>query len=356
MSETNRQSGKEMNLPPAHPSVKTGGVAVLLVNLGTPDTPEPASVRRYLREFLSDKRVVDYPRIFWLPVLYGIILNTRPSKTAKLYQSIWHEESGQSPLAYYTQRQMEGLAERLGDDVTVDYAMRYGNPSIPERIGALMAKGHDRIMILPLYPQYSATTTGTVADKVAEAMKERPWQPAIRIAPPFHDEPSYIDALETSMRRHVPEETERVILSFHGIPQRYFNAGDPYHCHCQKTARLLRERMGWDETFAPLGFQSKFGPEKWLEPSTESLVKKAAEDGIKQLAVAAPAFVSDCIETLEEIGIGLRETFKEAGGQELTPIPCLNNDEAFLACLEELARRELGGWIAPKDVAAAAAE
>ena len=166
MSETNRQSGKEMNLPPAHPSVKTGGVAVLLVNLGTPDTAEPASVRRYLREFLSDKRVVDYPRIFWLPVLYGIILNTRPPKTAKLYESIWHEESGQSPLAYYTQRQVAGLAERLGDGVTVDYAMRYGNPSIPEKIGALMAKGHDRIVILPLYPQYSATTTGTVTDRV----------------------------------------------------------------------------------------------------------------------------------------------------------------------------------------------
>ena len=345
MSETNRQSGKEMNLPPAHPSVKTGGVAVLLVNLGTPDTPEPASVRRYLREFLSDKRVVDYPRIFWLPVLYGVILNTRPSKTAKLYQSIWHEESGQSPLAYYTQRQVAGLAERLGDGVTVDYAMRYGNPSIPEKIGALMAKGHDRIVILPLYPQYSATTTGTVTDRVTSALKARTWQPAVRIAPPFHDEPTYIGALEASMRTHVPENAERVILSFHGIPLRYFNAGDPYHCHCHKTARLIRERMGWDEQFAPIGFQSKFGPEKWLEPSTESLVQMAADDGLKNIAVAAPAFVSDCIETLEEIGMGLAETFEEGGGEKLTAIPCLNDDTAFIDCLEKLARRELAGWI-----------
>lgn len=347
MSETNQQSGKTDPLPAEHPEVKIGKVALLLVNLGTPDAPEPAAVRRYLREFLSDTRVVDYPRWFWYPVLYGIILNTRPSKTAKLYKSIWHRPSGQSPLTYYTQVQAAGLMERLGGNVTVDYAMRYGNPSIPERLDALKAQGHDRIVVLPLYPQYSATTTATVTDRVFDVLKDMAWQPTIRIAPPFHDEPGYIDALEASMRRHVPADAEQVILSFHGIPQRYFDAGDPYHCHCHKTARLLRERMGWDERFAPLGFQSKFGPEKWLEPSTESLVLKAAEEGRKKIAVAAPAFVSDCIETLEEIGIGLAETFHEAGGGELIQVPCLNGDDAFLDWLADFARRETAGWVSP---------
>lgn len=348
MAETIHSTNINDALPDGHPTVRQGKIALLLVNLGTPDEPTAGAVRRYLREFLSDKRVVDYPRLMWLPVLYGIILNTRPAKTAKLYKSIWHEESGQSPLAYYTQSQAAGLVERMGEEVTVDYAMRYGNPSIPERVDALMAQGHDRIAILPLYPQYSATTTGTVADRVGEALKRLVWQPSLRVIPPFYDEPSYIDALEASLRQHTPADAERVILSFHGIPQRYFDGGDPYHCHCQKTARLLRERMGWDETFAPLGFQSKFGPEKWLEPSTETLVEDAAEEGLKKIAVAAPAFVSDCIETLEEIGMGLAESFEEAGGETLTAIPCLNHDDAFLDCLEKIARRELSGWIPAK--------
>lgn len=356
MAETNRQSAENAALPADHPPVKKGRVALLLVNLGTPDAPEAGAVRRYLREFLSDKRVVDYPRAFWYPVLYGIILNTRPSKTAKLYKSIWHEKSGQSPLAYYTQLQTRGLAEQLGPEVTVDYAMRYGNPSISDRIESLKADGHDRIVVLPLYPQYSATTTATVTDKVAEVLGQMTWQPSVRIMPPFHGEPSYIDALEASVRRHLPEGTERIILSYHGIPERYFRDGDPYHCHCQKTSRLLRERMGWDETFAPLGFQSKFGPEKWLEPSTQSLVEKAAEEGLKKIAVIAPAFVSDCIETLEEIGIGLREVFTEKGGEDLVAIPCLNGDTAFIDCLEGLARRELSGWIVETPMAEAAAE
>ncbi|WOI53298.1 ferrochelatase [Parvularcula sp. LCG005] len=340
-------SVKHDALPASHPPVRLGRVGVLLVNLGTPDKADAASVRRYLREFLSDRRVVDYPRAFWLPVLYGVILNTRPAKTAKLYQSIWHEPTDESPLRYYTRGQAEGIAEILGTGVTVDWAMRYGNPSIGSRIDALKAEGCDRILVVPLYPQYSATTTATVVDAASAHLKTMAWQPALRIAPAFHDAPGYIAGLEASMRAHVPADAERVILSFHGIPERYFKAGDPYHCHCQKTARLLRERMGWSEQFAPLAFQSKFGPEKWLEPSTESLVVKAAEEGLKSIAIAAPAFVSDCIETLEEIGIQLRETFEEHGGKHLTAIPCLNTDPQFVEFLANFVQNELGGWVEP---------
>ncbi len=342
-------------LPDGHPPVRLGRVGVLLVNLGTPEKATAASVRTYLREFLSDSRVVDYPKALWLPVLYGVILNVRPAKTAALYRAIWREESDESPLRYYTRRQAEEVAKGFGDEVIVDWAMRYGSPSIEERIHALQAEGCDRILVVPLYPQYSGSTTATVVDKVGEVLARLPFQPTVRVAPPFPGAEGYIDALEVSMRAHVPADAERVILSFHGIPERYFKNGDPYHCHCQKTARLLRKRMGWDDTFAPLAFQSKFGPETWLEPSTESLVEKAAEEGLKRIAITAPAFVSDCIETLEEIGIGLRETFEEAGGETLTPIPCLNDDEAFVQFLRTMIEQELAGWIkAPTAVSAAA--
>lgn len=331
--------------PGDHPPVRWGRVAVVLVNLGTPEAAEPKAVRRYLREFLSDRRVVDYPRAVWFPILHGIILNTRPPRVAKLYRAVWNEASDESPLRHYTRLQAEGLQARLGDDVTVDFAMRYGVPALGDRIEALMAAGHDRILIAPLYPQYSATTTGTVIDRLGEVVRTMPWVPSLRTLPPFHDEKGYIDALEASVRRHLPDRPERIIISFHGIPQRYFDAGDPYHCHCQKTARLLRERFGWDEHFAPTGFQSQFGPEKWLEPSTESLVMKAAEEGLKDIAVIAPAFVSDCIETLEEIALGLAEVFEDKGGERLRAVPCLNDDSAFIDCLAGLAERELGGWV-----------
>ncbi|MEM9989865.1 MAG: ferrochelatase, partial [Pseudomonadota bacterium] len=333
-----------------HPPVRLGKVGVLLVNLGTPDAPETGAVRRYLREFLSDTRVVDYPRLLWLPLLYGIILNTRPAKTAKLYKSIWREESNESPLRYYTRAQAEGVCEAADPELVghleIDWAMRYGEPSLEQKIDALQSKGCDRLLILPLYPQYSGSTTATVVDEVGRILKQKAWQPSIRVAPPFYDEDGYIDALEASMRKHVTGNVDRVILSFHGIPQRYFRQGDPYHCHCQKTARLLRERMGWDDHFAPLAFQSKFGPEKWLEPSTEDLVEAAAEEGIKHLAIAAPAFVSDCIETLEEVDMGLHETFLEGGGKEFTAIPCLNDDTDFIQYLAQLVGRELSGWVA----------
>lgn len=331
--------------PADHPLIRQGKVGVLLINLGTPDRPEAGAVRRYLREFLSDRRVVDLPRPLWLPVLHGIILNTRPSRTAKLYKSIWHEETDESPLRFHTKNQAEKLKPAFGESVIVDWAMRYGNPSIEMQVKRLQAAGCTRILAVPLYPQYSATTTGTVMDQLGRVLMKMPWQPTLRLAPPFHDEGGYIHALEASLRKNVPASAERVILSFHGIPERYFRAGDPYHCHCQKTARLVRERMGWTEEFAPIGFQSKFGPEKWLEPATEDLVKQAAEDGVKHLAIAAPAFVADCIETLEEIGIGLKETFKQHGGEELAALPCLNSDDAFIMFLTNFCRRELGGWI-----------
>ena len=335
-------------LPDGHPAIRQGSVGVLLVNLGTPSAADAPAVRRYLREFLSDRRVVDYPRAVWLPVLHGIILNTRPKKTAAAYAEIWDAETNESPLRRITREQTEGVAERLsGTGVRIAYAMRYGEPGIAAEMARLQAEGCTRILIAPLYPQYSATTTGTVMDAASRYLQGVPWQPAIRSLPAFHDEEDYIGALAGSARAHVPPGTERVILSFHGLPQRYLKAGDPYHCHCHKTARLLREAMGWTEDFAPLAFQSKFGPEKWLEPATEDLVKAAAADGCRRIAVMAPAFVADCIETLEEVGIGLAETFEEAGGETLTAVPCLNTDEAWLDALAGLIRRELMGWVSP---------
>lgn len=332
--------------PDDHPAFADGRVGVLLVNLGTPDAPTKRAVRRYLAEFLSDRRIVDYPRALWLPLLYGIILNTRPPKTARAYARIWRAGSNESPLRYYTRRQAEELGTRLGASVIVDWAMRYGAPSIAERLEAMKEAGADRILVIALYPQYSATTTASVNDAVFAAVAALRWQPAIRLAPPFHDEPAYIEALAASAREaFAASRPERIILSFHGLPERLLAAGDPYHCHCQKTARLLREKMGWREDYAPLAFQSKFGPEKWLGPSTVGSIDQAAADGVKSLAVMTPGFVADCIETLEEIAIAGRERFVEAGGAEFAAVPCLNDSQAMTALLEKIARRELGGWI-----------
>lgn len=333
------------SLPKGHPDVALGRVGVILVNLGTPNSPDAKSVRRYLREFLSDRRVVDYPRLLWWPLLNGIILNTRPPKTAKLYREIWNEADDESPLKTFTRLQANYVRDRLADGIVTEYAMRYGEPSIEGRIKEMQAAGCDRILVVPLYPQYSATTTGTVVDEVGRVLAGLAHQPTIRIAPPFYDADPYIDALVQSARRALSQDTQRIILSFHGIPQRYFDAGDPYHCHCKKTARLLCEKMGWTDDFVKIGFQSRFGPEKWLEPSTESLVLEAASEGLDNIAVMAPAFVSDCLETLEEIGISLARTFEEAGGKSLKAIPCLNDDKAFVDFLADLTQNELSGWI-----------
>ncbi|WP_425410424.1 ferrochelatase [Hyphococcus sp.] len=332
--------------PANHPAIPAQRIGVLLVNLGTPDAPEPGAVRRYLREFLSDERIVDLPRAVWLPILHGVILNVRPAVTARNYKKIWREESNESPLRYFTRAQSKALSASL-DAATVDWAMRYGNPSIAARLEAMKAKGCTRILVVPLYPQYSATTTASVADAVFAAVKSMRWQPAIRTAPPFHDDPAYVDALAQVAKRHlsgIDWTPERVVISFHGLPQRYFEAGDPYHCHCAKTARLLRETMGWTEEFAPLAFQSKFGREKWLEPATDETIKSLAEQRIKKIAVIMPGFVSDCIETLEEIDIAARATFMEAGGEDFTAIPCLNDSPEMAALLETISRRETAGW------------
>ena len=332
---------------PGHPVIPAPKIGVLLVNLGTPDAAEAGAVRRYLREFLSDERIVDLPRALWLPVLYGVILNVRPAATARNYAKIWRKESDESPLRYYTRRQSDLLGESLSG-VSVDWAMRYGNPSVASRLQAMKENGCERILVIPLYPQYSATTTASVADAVFDAVKSMRWQPAIRMAPAFHDEPDYISALATVTRRHLAAQAqapERVVISFHGLPQRYFNAGDPYHCHCSKTARLLREEMGWTEEFAPLAFQSKFGREKWLEPATDATICKLAGEGVKSLAVIMPGFVSDCIETLEEIDIAARETFMAAAGETFTSIPCLNDAPEMIDLLDALARRETAGWV-----------
>lgn len=331
-----------------HPTIAKDKIGVLLINLGTPNEPTPGAVRRYLREFLSDRRIVDLPRAIWLPVLYGIILNTRPAKTAKAYQKIWRDNPSESPLRFFSREQATSLGSRFDQgDVLVDWAMRYGTPSIKDRLELLKKSGCDRIFVLPLYPQYSATTTGSVHDAVFDAVKELVWQPAIRTAPAFHDEPAYIEALATITRRQLAGlawDPERFILSFHGIPQRYFAAGDPYHCHCAKTARLLREEMGWQEDVAPLAFQSKFGPEKWLEPSTTDTISKLSAEGIKRIAVITPGFVSDCIETLEEIAIVAHDQFKEEGGEKFTAFTCLNAETEMIDLLQKITERELSGW------------
>jgi ferrochelatase len=334
-------------LPPGHPPVAAARIGVLLVNLGTPDAPEAGAVRRYLAEFLSDERIVDLPRALWLPILYGVILNVRPAIAAKNYAKVWRKESNESPLRYYTRAQAEALAARM-TGVTVEWAMRYGNPSVASRLDAMKQAGCERILVVPLYPQYSATTTASVADSVFDAVKKMRWQPVIRMTPAFHDEPQYIDALAAVTKRRLAQENftpERVIISFHGLPQRYFDAGDPYHCHCAKTARLLREIMGWTEDFAPMAFQSKFGREKWLEPATEATIKRLAGEGVKNLAIIMPGFVSDCLETLEEIDIAGRETFMAAGGEAFTAIPCINDAPEAIALFETLARRETAGWL-----------
>lgn len=332
--------------PPLEPSVNSDKIGVLLVNLGTPDSTDAPAVRRYLREFLSDPRVVDYPRLLWLPLLHGIILNVRPAKTGKAYAKIWRRQSNESPLRYYTRQQAELLADRLNTEhVQVDWAMRYGNPSIATKLEDLRKKGCERIVLFPLYPQYSATTTGTVNDKAFAILQKMVWQPALRTVPAHYDHPVYIKALADTATNHLTAQpAQRLILSFHGLPQRYADNGDPYPAHCEGTALALRAATGWDTEFAPLAYQSKFGREKWLEPSTESMVIAAATQGLKNIAVMAPGFVADCIETLDEVGIGLAKIFRAHGGEELNLVPCLNDSPGMIDLLAQIVATETAGW------------
>ena len=345
-----READRAVHLPKDHPPVRAGKVGVLLVNLGTPEGTTYWPMRRYLSEFLSDRRVIEWPRAVWQPILQGIVLSRRPKKSGALYASIWNKERNESPLRTITRSQAEKLAADLAaeDDVIVDWAMRYGRPSIAERIDALAAEGVERLLVFPLYPQYSATTTATVNDKAFEALQERRWQPALRTVPPYHDEPAYIDALAESIETSlagIDFEPEVVIASFHGIPISYFRKGDPYHCHCQKTGRLLRERLGWDERRLLVTFQSRFGPEEWLQPYTDKTVERLAHEGVKRIAVLNPGFVADCLETLEEIAVQNAEIFQHAGGERLHHIPCLNDSPAGMRVIQAVVLRELQGWI-----------
>jgi ferrochelatase len=327
-----------------HPEVSVGRVGVLIVNLGTPDAAEAGAVRRYLAEFLSDRRVVEIPPIFWQPILRGIILTTRPRKSAHAYAQVWREDG--SPLGAITRAQAKALEGAFGPEVIVDYAMRYGRPAIADRIAALKAAGCDRILIAPLYPQYCAATTATANDSAFAALAAMRWQPALRTLPPYHDHPAYIRALARSIEvslAALPFEPQKLIASFHGMPQRTLELGDPYHCHCQKTARLLREALGRDVTIA---FQSRFGRAKWLEPALDRMLAALPAEGVTRVAIVAPGFSADCVETLEEIAIRGRETFIAAGGSEFASLPCLNDSAQGLEMLEIVLRQELEGWIA----------
>ena len=339
-------SGQDQRLPADHPPVKSGRIGVLLTNLGTPDAPDARSVKRYLAEFLSDRRVVEIPPIAWQPILRGIILNTRPRKSAHAYQQVWTERG--SPLAVITQDQAAALQERLGDGVRVDYAMRYGNPSIPDRLQAMLDAGCDRILFAPLYPQYSGATTATAVDKAADALKAMRWQPSLRVLPPYHDDPVHIAALARDIGAQLDAldfAPELLLLSFHGMPQRTLELGDPYHCQCRKTARLLEENIARPDLRVRTTFQSRFGPAKWLEPATDVVLEEEAKAGTKAIAIAAPGFSADCLETLEELAIRGREQFMNAGGEQFAALECLNARETGMDMLEIIVRRELAGWV-----------
>lgn len=338
-------------LPEGHPTLPARKIGVVLLNLGTPDGTNYWSMRRYLSEFLSDKRVIDYPAWRWQPILQLIILTKRPFTSGAAYRSIWNKELDESPLRTVTRSQAEKLATRLQSkqpEIVVDWAMRYGNPSIRSVLERLAAQGCDRMALMALYPQYAAPTTATAYDKAFEALMQMRWQPALRTMGPYHDEPGYIDLLASSVERHLATldwQPEKLVISYHGVPKRFLLSGDPYHCMCQKTTRLVRERLGWPEERVMTCFQSRFGPEEWLQPYLDETLEHLPKEGVKKIAVISPAFVTDCVETLEEIDQEGRDAFLEAGGEQFTYIPCLNDDDAHMDFLAELALREVAGWV-----------
>jgi ferrochelatase len=332
-----------MSAAAGHPDVPAPKIGVLLVNLGTPNAPEPGAVRLYLKEFLSDPRVIEIPSLVWQPILRGIILRTRPRKSARAYRQVWTEQG--SPLAAITARQAKALAGAFGEGVIVDHAMRYGKPAIAERIEALKAAGCERLLIAPLYPQYCAATTATANDEAFAHLRRMRWQPAVRTLPPYHDDSAYIGALKALVEEGLASldfEPQALLASFHGMPERTLRLGDPYHCHCRKTARLLGEALGRELLVA---FQSRFGRAKWLEPATDSELKAMPGRGIRRIAIVAPGFASDCLETLEELAIRGRETFLAAGGTHFAYLTCLNDSALGLEMLRSILARELEGWV-----------
>jgi ferrochelatase len=339
--------------PADHPPVRMAKVGVLLANLGTPDGYDYWSMRRYLNEFLSDKRVIDYSAWLWQPLLQLVILSKRPFTSGANYKLIWNHDKGESPLMTITKDQTDALRAALqarhGDRVMVDFCMRYGNPSTESKVRAMVEAGCEKIVFFPLYPQYAGATSATANDQFFRALMKEKRQPAARVVPEYFDHPLYIEALAQSVERAYAALDHRpdvLVASYHGMPQRYLMAGDPYHCQCAKTSRLLRERLGWAKGDIDTTFQSVFGPEEWLKPYTVEHVAELAKAGKKRIAVIAPAFSADCIETLEEINGEIREAFEHAGGESFTYIPCLNDDAAHVAALAAVVEQNLGGWLA----------
>lgn len=330
-------------LPADHPNVRVGRVGVLLVNLGSPDAPDVPSVKRFLGEFLSDPRVIEIPKFLWQPILKLLILNIRPRTTAANYAKVWTPEG--SPITVITRQQAEALQGRFGPRVIVDWAMRYGTRSIPERLKALMDDGCDRILIAPLYPQYSAATNATVVDAANAAIADWRWQPALRTLPPYYDSAEHIAALAANIREQVEAldfVPQLIVTSFHGMPQRTLDRGDPYHCQCQKTGRLLQEALGMP---VKVTFQSRFGRAEWLRPYTDNVLETLASEGINRIAVVCPGFAADCLETLEEVAMEGRDTFMEHGGTHFAYLPCLNAGKTGVEMLHALLARELAGWV-----------
>ncbi len=350
--DTERPATCPAHAGPDHPEIKPARVGILLANLGTPDSTDYWSMRRYLNEFLSDKRVIDYSAWIWQPLLQLVILTKRPFSSGAAYKSIWNEDADESPLMTITKAQTAAIkaqmVKRYGDDVRVDFCMRYGNPSTKSKVREMVEAGCTRILFFPLYPHYAGATSATANDQFFRALMDEKWQPVARVVEPYFDEPAYIEALAQSIEKAYAAEVkpEKLICSYHGVPERYLREGDPYHCQCQKTTRLLKERLGWNDTQIVTTFQSRFGPEEWLKPYTvEEVARLAEEDGIKNIAVCAPAFSADCIETLEEINEEIKESFEEAGGEHFTYIPCLNDDDAHIAALSGVIEKNLTGWL-----------
>lgn len=338
--------------PPGHPPQPARRIGILFANLGTPDGYDYWSMRRYLSEFLSDRRVIDYPRWKWLPILQLIILSKRPQAKGKDYRLIWNHERNESPMLTITRQQIEKLSAAAeaawGDRVMVDFCMRYGNPSTESRLSRMVAAGCERVLFFPLYPQYAGATLATANDAFFRALMKEKRQPAARTVPEYFEHPLYIEALAGSIERvyaGLDRRPDVLVASYHGMPIRYRTEGDPYHCQCQKTTRLLRERLGWAAASIDTTFQSVFGPEEWLKPYTVKHVAELARAGKRNIAVVSPAFAADCIETLEEIQGEIRDAFVHAGGETFTYIPCLNDDDAHIAALMAVARENLAGWI-----------
>ncbi|MHA7867354.1 MAG: ferrochelatase [Salipiger thiooxidans] len=352
MLDATDKAARPAHGPSDHPAISAPKVGVLLANLGTPDHYSYWPMRRYLNEFLSDTRVIDYPKWKWQPLLQGIILTKRPFSSGANYKSIWNEELNESPLMTITKHQTAAIAAKMqaryGDQVMVDFCMRYGNPSTKSKVEAMVKAGCRKILFFPLYPHYAGATSATANDQFFRALMDETWQPTARVVDPYFEQPSYIEALAQSVERGyaaLAEKPDILVVSYHGMPKRYLMQGDPYHCQCQKTTRLLRERLGWGEDRITTTFQSVFGPEEWLKPYTVEHVAELAKLGKKKIAVIAPAFSADCIETLEEINEEIRESFEHAGGEQFTYIPCLNDDPAHIDALSEVIEQNLAGWV-----------